>query len=427
MSNQKHSLFILGAGVSVDHLYPTGQELLEDIVNILDGRIPIFEQVDLGNGLEFTNKTILAILLCLKESKNAEIFNEKQFEEYAQLIDFFHTRLRFSTPRSIDDFIDSQIKNELLKEKQQKIANIGKVLIVLRLIRYENRSLEYNSCIDDNHPDCKTSRYKQKRTFFTELWQQLYGASSYNDFLNNLKKISFITFNYDRLLEYFLYNSAKHFFPLYAQQLQNDLSNVLDVTHMYGRLGHLGWEHSTGIEYGDVSMLPFITLIERSHENLSRNHTLNFTRTRDGWSLYHEIAQTIKDPSLAQYNLTSLYFIFESINKIRTYTEVIESQDKSTDSNFAHLYFLGFSFHPLNILKLRDYIPSNKRMIAYASVYGMKQQQAANAEVEIKKTLLGRDPYESGNSYISGYFEQAQHLTIPEFFKTLPGVRYFSP
>ena len=152
MANHKDTLFILGAGVSVDHLYPTGVQLLEDIVNILDDLIPIILPVELGNK-QILNKQILTILLSLNEIHlNPDLSDTNIVKNYFELIDVFAKKLKFSTPRSIDDFIHAQVSAELDPAQKERIKKLGKLLIVMRILHYEKKSTQYNYTSNPQDP-----------------------------------------------------------------------------------------------------------------------------------------------------------------------------------------------------------------------------------------------------------------------------------
>ena len=79
---KKDTLFILGAGVSVDHKYPTGTQLLENIINVLDEKISIF---DLEKKFACHNKTFLCFLLCYNFLNEYKIESGTRFNVHGQL------------------------------------------------------------------------------------------------------------------------------------------------------------------------------------------------------------------------------------------------------------------------------------------------------------------------------------------------------
>jgi SIR2-like domain len=62
------------------------------------------------------------------------------------------------------------------------------------------------------------------------------------------KKISFITFNYDRSLEFFLMTSLKNRFKKSQNEVAEKLKKI-PIVHLYGKLGPLPWEVITDNDY----------------------------------------------------------------------------------------------------------------------------------------------------------------------------------
>ncbi len=454
MANHKDTLFILGAGVSVDHLYPTGVQLLEDIVNILDDLIPILflpvklkNQRILGNK-QILNKQILAILLSLNEIHlNPDLSDTNIVKNYFELIDVFAKKLKFSTPRSIDDFIHAQVSAELDPAQKERIKKLGKLLIVMRILHYEKKSTQYNYTSNPQDPaymrvfpnELNGTVYKQVSTFFTEFWQNVYG-NSFHDFIKNLNKVRFITFNYDRLLEHFLYDTAKNFFSPSERELAS-LKSALskNIIHVYGRLGFLPWENDAKNdaknEYGAVT---FECLRDFMRDILEKKSTPDFYRQGDGseyrktpafsHEVYKDMRNLIKNNN-SKYNYDTLFFVFESMSKIRTYTEYDEqSHETQFPETFEHLYFLGFSFHSLNlkaISRIVDLNDSTQSPVVEACVFGMKAAEIEKAEKKLDPFFpKRRRPEISEKRRIGQNKELKMGLNIPDFFKSISGVRY---
>jgi hypothetical protein len=107
-------------------------------------------------------------------------------------------------------------------------------MIAKVLIQYENPNNIY-------YADPKENWYKY-------IWQNYIFSRKVED-LSNLN-ISFITFNYDRSLEYFLFNAIK---ATYGKE-DNDVKGIINrfnLTHLYGSLGQLPWGDEGGCEYSN--------------------------------------------------------------------------------------------------------------------------------------------------------------------------------
>jgi len=194
------SVFILGAGASAAYGYPTGFELAEEIKNFLrnflyDPKFASKEKADL-NG--FFNQLVTPL---------------------SRLEQFYDSLLKAST-YSIDKFL----------ENRPDYLDLGKLLIAYMLKKKEN---DYALFIKLKHDN-----------WFAELFNRI-DANVMNISKN---RISFITFNYDRSLEFFLYNLLKS----RSTKGDNDILQAfrsIPIIHVYGSLGCFPWENSCGIPY----------------------------------------------------------------------------------------------------------------------------------------------------------------------------------
>lgn len=86
------------------------------------------------------------------------------------------------------------------------------------------------------------------------------GLNSYEEFLESFhSNLIFITFNYDRSMEYYFYNNLKRLFAsnknIDNHQI-NQIMQTLKIYHVYGKIGKLEWEDETDektvLNYGDL-------------------------------------------------------------------------------------------------------------------------------------------------------------------------------
>ena len=176
---------VLGAGASMPYGFPSGIGL---------------------------RKTIL------KNFKNDRwhlLLSELGFED-KDFIASFYSDFNISKILSIDKFL----------ELQPDYLSIGKLAIAFALIPFE---YHHNLLEIDDPPD----------RWYCELRQKLLTRN-----LNQLRsnKLKIITFNYDRSLEYFLYNVIRHSHPDATENRCVEFLNMLDIIHIYGKLGNLPWE-----------------------------------------------------------------------------------------------------------------------------------------------------------------------------------------
>ena len=141
---------ILGAGASMDFDYPSGSELTRRVVQI-------------------TSDPNSNAYRCLLELD----FNEKQISD-------FSNALRMSGRLSVDVFL----------EHRSEFNDIGKVAMTLVLVRLESVHTLFLST----------------DTWYTYLFNRM--GAPFSEFADN--KISFVTFNYDRSLEVYLFTALNN-------------------------------------------------------------------------------------------------------------------------------------------------------------------------------------------------------------------------
>lgn len=184
------TLFILGAGASVPFAYPTGIEL-RNLIRKGDRRNIILDTLTPVNN---------------------------DGSSYERLVNEFIADFSKSGLYSIDFFL----------EGRPEFMDIGKITIASYLIPYE---------IDSKLRDSDGNWYMY-------LYDRL--KSSFEDF--NKNEVSFITFNYDRSLEQFLFEALKSQFNKSPQECAKKLENI-PIVHLYGQLDFLPWQDENGNPY----------------------------------------------------------------------------------------------------------------------------------------------------------------------------------
>ena len=119
----------------------------------------------------------------------------------------FQAELRNSALQSIDAFLARRLE----------FSEIGKLAIASILLKCEQQSDLYRD--DDNWYAHLVNQ------LFTCPWEDL-----------SLESLSVVTFNYDRSLEHFLFNSLKSSYGKSSEETQAKLSE-LKIVHVYGQLG----------------------------------------------------------------------------------------------------------------------------------------------------------------------------------------------
>ncbi len=211
----QQTVFILGAGASAPYGYPTGaglkklicyesEELLDQLIPIADDSFESMWQKDQTDAIK--------------------IHTPKFIEKFSQAPGDF-----------IDRFLETNAKVPFIPET-------GRTLIALSILDAEKKSKFLS---DEDGKDIALDWYKE---LFLLMDENLRGPDAYLEFKKN--KVNFITFNYDRSLEYFLYNSLKETYGSIDLRKHKPLDLIpFKFIHVYGKIDNFPWEDPAGFEY----------------------------------------------------------------------------------------------------------------------------------------------------------------------------------
>ena len=219
---KKPTVFVLGAGASIHLGYPLGISLLKEIIE------------KLGN----------------QGSNEFEILKQLGYEK--SLINHFISELRHSGITSVDSFL----------EHRPEYIDIGKTVIAQALLPKENMdrlfpigNLTWHHYLFEKHMKLKCS---------------------FEEFGEN--QVSFITFNYDRSLEQFLFTALTHTYGKKVEQVAEKLK-AINIVHVHGVLGYLDWQDSKkGRSYnsssGPEQLKAAASMIRIIHEDTENDEIL---------------------------------------------------------------------------------------------------------------------------------------------------------
>lgn len=270
---EEPTVFILGAGASVPYNYPTGDGLKQFIVsNFGNDFMQSFRRVD-----------------------EIGIFTS----EWQIKIDAFEKALAGSSG-SIDLFLS----------RRPRFLELGKLAILYSIFHFES-SAKFGWDSNQNEGDWYTFLYDQMAGTFREP-----GLPSLNS-----NSISFVTFNYDRSLEEFLFRTTISSFGEEFQSEIIDQLKKIDVLHVYGQIAKPIWEYP-----GDVS-----------RSDSTKADPLHFLDGPDAFS---------NNPGRIRESAKSRIFVVgEERNK---YQEHI-GQIRQKIENSRRIFFLGFSYAAENM------------------------------------------------------------------------------
>jgi hypothetical protein len=202
---KKSAVFVLGAGASCPYGFPSGRELREQIIEhyIDDFRVYLYAK----------NPNESYIREMLKE--------EKEFIE----------AFRKSTTPSIDLFI---ARNE------KRYGIVGKRAIAFRILAAEKES--------SFRERAKKREQDWYEWFFVQLTEKIIKEEEFNHFNEN--EISVISFNYDRSMEHFLYDSLRNSFKSISSEKIVEQLKKIKICHIFNQLAYLEWQNQVDyVEY----------------------------------------------------------------------------------------------------------------------------------------------------------------------------------
>ena len=205
----KPTVFVLGAGASIPYGFPSGKQLVEHICEATRRKNSSIPLIPDDSRYLYSRENINATLI--------DQFGKNEVEN-------FGNALYLSHQYSIDAFLANR----------PEYMEIGKVSIALFILRKE---MEADlSSFENRNKGCYQFIFNKLTTQKDELKEN---------------RVSFITFNYDRSLEYFLFTSLKNTYGLSDEECAEQI-NFIPIIHVHGLLGQTRW-HSKGIPYGTLN------------------------------------------------------------------------------------------------------------------------------------------------------------------------------
>jgi hypothetical protein len=221
------TVFVLGAGASEPYGLPLGSRLRLDV---------------LQNFLDTTGHSV-------------QLYNTTEFVQ-RQTIEFTEA-FRYSGFLSVDAFL----------ERRPEFMEIGKAMMGIELLLRESG----------------IRLWQEDRNWLTSLYQSMVG-STLGEFGDN--SVSFVTFNYDRSVEHFLFTSLQNAFGRSGDEIKSVLEKI-PIIHLHGRLGHLPWqEGNKAIPYGSTQIDGRTMKILRNeikvvHEDITDGRDKDFAQAKE--------------------------------------------------------------------------------------------------------------------------------------------------
>ncbi|QOG21735.1 hypothetical protein [Bradyrhizobium sp. SEMIA] len=339
MFNRK-TLFVIGAGAGHDIGVPAGRQLAEDIaqrtrVSIQYGQLQR-NTADEGLALSFFERGDDAA----KTNAYADAF--RRIRDGVLLANW------------IDDFLN-------IHEGSPEVVLVGKAAIVRSILNAERHCKLY---VDPSNVYNKLNVAPIRDSWFVKFMQVLGPGRKVAEVESVLGDVSFITFNYDRCLEYFLRHASQLVYGIEPQHAASLISKA-NIIHPYESVGSL-------------EKVPF-----GGHDHMRLD--------------YRDLSTTIK-----------------------TYTEQIEEQEvlykmRAAVQEAECVVFLGFAYHKQNMALLEPPGHERKRKQVYGTAYGMSDSDVSEVADELGSFFPDQDDEPPTAAF---------SILPPPVAATLPGLRY---
>lgn len=300
---KRKTVFIVGAGASHEFGLPLGWELIREIQKAARAEA----------GLRDWTESSLSEAYCSSGFPMANINLRTRLESFANGL---------SGKASIDQYLRNHRSDEAL-------VGLGKTAIAHQIMLHESRS----SLVRDPDGDHWLSRLFAKATDDLDAV----------DFDAAFENVSFITFNYDRCIEYYLFHQFMRTGQMDAESAARIMAK-LKIVHVYGDVGRFDWK-AVGKD----------------------GATISFYQPSNDPSSINSPFPRITYPDRQHFASS----VVAGAKRIRTFCEGLNDKDLHMSiwnelANAENIVFLGFSFFDENmsLLQIRHYVAGDAGLYA---------------------------------------------------------------
>jgi hypothetical protein len=347
---QSKTLFIVGAGASFEVGLPVGDDFKRQIAAFLDIRFPDGWHQESGD---------LQITEVLKQIARDDPGLGGNVNPYIHQA--WRIRDALPTAISIDNLLDAHRGDEL-------VETCGKLAIAKAILEAERGSKLKGL----GEPGKEYSFSALAATWYIPLFQMMTENMRKNDVAQVADRLSFIIFNYDRCLEFFIPHALSTYYGISLPEAEA-LAARMTFIHPYGQVGYLPWQ--------------------------GRNPVIQFAVDR--YPL-REIAKEIK--TFAEGLATP-----KLVDEIKTAV-----QDAET------IVFMGFAYHPINMRVISTEAELTRKI--FGTTFGLSKADEAVVEDDILRVLKKRDPQFRASAEEPNFSEELdalelQSLTCADFLR----------
>ena len=253
MAFRKRTVFIVGAGASVDLDFDTGPKLLKTIGQMLDYRYDRYTRTSGDGEIEQIFRALCANL------------PHSELEAHISCARRLSIAAAAETAKSIDNAIDQN-------DDDPRIALIGKLAIAKAILEQESKSK-----LKSKKDGSDLSVSDGHATWLHALGVALVSDVQKSRVGNIFDNVKIITFNYDRSLERYLPTFLAAAYGMDISECER-LVNELEIIHPYGTVGKLPWQSTDliSVNYGGPSRSKLLeisgnilTFTESCHKDIS--------------------------------------------------------------------------------------------------------------------------------------------------------------
>jgi len=216
------TVFVIGAGASAEFGMPSGPQLQKNIGSALDFRLGPAGQL-LGD------ENLYALL--------NDRFKDEVQGHYDAANELSRT-IRESPFESIDEAL------HWFSSSHPEAVALGKAAIVREILSAERTSILFDKDDADN------ARIPDSATWVSLFLQMAVAAMKKEEVGSAFSKVTIINFNYDRIIEHFIYSALRTRLDV-SQDEANRAISGLRIIRPYGKVGGLGWQkEQSAVSFG---------------------------------------------------------------------------------------------------------------------------------------------------------------------------------
>ncbi len=230
-------MFVVGAGASCDFKLPLGADLVEEIIQQL------LDDIVTGDDTVRKEQRLKTAFMAHHIG-----YDDQWFEAAVRL------RGGLIGASSIDALLHSFRRDE-------RVVRLGKMAIAARILLSEGNS-EVARLALNNLVKAQKAALGLRPTWIGRFFSQVRGDLSPDEAAEAFENVTFVTFNYDRCIEFYLYYALRLICHRSVEEAR-EIVNSIPIHHVYGSLGVLpeleegdarAFDNAVAVPFGDTRL-----------------------------------------------------------------------------------------------------------------------------------------------------------------------------